>query len=423
MMFFACLLSWLISSSLQAGGDFELFAARPDAGPLLVFVRPEDSQDKPIKGGEADRHESVYVWNAGDPGPPQRVMRCNVPLPDFLHRISQQVVLIRYDDRLQLLDLKAGKMERLLKSDDESGLVRAEGNTVYFVQQTAPPKSHGYRLKSQDGKTVLDQWPRPKDRLCSYFAGDASLTVELAEPLIEGVLQHDAEGLWVVTAEAVPQLLHVSVQGVITDVLPWQADWAVGLARVSLSPDGRHLAFSILRTDQDFHGRRDLVVMSREKKAIIQTVRDIDLSTSVLASVAPSLDLNWLDRSTLRFGRSLFSRGQILNVETLAIGMSEPAPATGREESERRTVVGKFETTFGKAWFGKDSELAGSVLNAKGNWVSACLEFSSDGGWAALTSRGPDSVVVLDGEKRSRRRLIEGWCYDLRWLAAPGMKP
>ncbi|MCX6852685.1 MAG: hypothetical protein NTY98_27665 [Verrucomicrobia bacterium] len=422
-MIIACLLPWLAAADLQAGGRQELFASEAGEGPLLFFVRPENSHGKPLADDEGDRRESVYVWSAGDPGPPQRVMRCDVPLPNFLHRISQQGVLIRYHDRLQLLDLKAGKMERLLKTDDQSDLVRADGTTLYVLQQTVPRESSGYRLKTQDGKTVLDEWHRPKDRLCAYFAGDVPKTVELAEPLIEAVLQHDAEGFWVVTAETPPRLLHVSTQGVITDALPWQADWAVCEAKFSLSPDARHMALSILRTDQDFHERRDLVVMSREKKAILQTVRDIDLRNSLLSGSTPSLQLAWLDRSTLRFGSYFFSSWQVLNVETLAITKFDPTAVLQREPSDPRIVVGKFETTHGRVWFGKDTELAGSVLNAKGNWVSSCLEFSPDSAWAALASPELDSVVVLDGENRTRRKLIDGWCYDLRWLGAPGEKP
>jgi hypothetical protein len=419
----ACLLLWLASPHLQAGGRRDLFGCEPGAGPLLVFVRPENQHGKPSGGDQSDRLESVYVWSAGDPRPPQRVIRCNVPLPKFLHRISQHGVLIRYDDRLQLLDLKAGKMEQLLKADDQSDLVRADGSTLYVLQQTVPRESYGYRLKTKDGKTVLDQWHRPKDQLCAYFAGDAPKTVELLEPLIEAVLQHDAAGFWVVTAEKTPRLLHLSTQGAITDTLPWQADWAVCEAKFSLSPDARHIAFSILRTDQDFHGLRDLVVMSREKKAIIQTVRDIDLRNSFLSSSTPSLQLAWLDRSTLRFGSYFFSSWQVLNIETLAITKFDPASAPKQESSDHRNVVGKFETTHGKVWFGKDTDLAASVLDARGRWVSSCLEFSPDSAWAALASPVLDGVVVLDGEKKERRKLIEGWCYDLRWLGAANTVP
>lgn len=423
-MMLVCLVPWLALPDLQAGGRTELFACETGPGPLLCFVRPENRNGKPLAGDPDDRLESVYVWSAGDPRPPQRVMRCDVPLPDFLHRISQHVVLIRYDYRLQLLDLKAGKMERLLSSEDQSDLVRADGNRLYVLQQTVPPDSSGYRLKTKDGKTVLDEWHRPKDRLCAYLAGEARKTVELAEPLIEAVLHHDAEGFWVVTAETKPRLLHLTTQGAITDELSWQADWATCEAKFSLSPDARHIALSILRTDQDFHRFRDLVVMSREKKAIIQTVRDIDLRSSslILSSSTPSLPLDWLDRSHLSFLMGFNFKAQVLDIETQAITSSDLTPAVPQERDPRK-AIGKFETAHGRVWFGKDTELAGSVLDAKGRWVSSCLEFSTDSGWAALSSPDLDGVLVLEGEKKNRRKLIEGWCYDLHWLAASGEKP
>lgn len=424
-MMFACLLSWLSVFDLQAGGRTELFVSDPGNGPLLFFVRPESNDGKPSGGDSDERRESVYVWSAGDPGPPQRVMRCNVPQPDFLHRISRRVVLIRYDYKLQLFDLKAGKMERLLKSEDQGDFVRADGNTVYVLQHTVPRESYGYRLKTQDGKTVLDEWYRPRDRLCAFTAGDAQKIVELAGFLIEAILQHDAEGFWVVTAETQPRLLRLSPQGEITDELPWQVEWAACEAKFSLSPDARHIALSILRTDQDFHRSRDLVVMSREKKAIVKTVRDINLTTSslLLGSSTPSLQLEWLDRSTLRFILGFSFKGQVLNIETEAITELDQTPLQQRKSSDSREVVGKFETTHGKVWFGKDADLAASVLNAKGRWVSSCLEFSPDSAWAALASPVLDGVVVLDGEKKARRKLIEDWCYDLHWLAASGAKP
>ncbi|WP_221306286.1 hypothetical protein [Prosthecobacter vanneervenii] len=352
------------------------------------------------------------------------MMRCDAPPPRFLHRIKQHVVLIRYDDRLQLLDLKAGKMERLLKAEEPSDLVRTDGDTIYFLRQTVRCESYGYRLKTLDGKTVLDEWYRPRDRLCAYTAGDAPKTAELAEPFIEAVLQHDEEGFWVVTAETQPRLLHLTTHGRITDMLPWQADWAVCEAKFLLSPDARHIALSILRMDQDFHGCRDLVVMSREKKAILKTVRDVDLRNSILDSSTPSIRMEWLGRNTLQFGTNFSFNGQVLNVDTSAISESSASkPDLRQVTADQRVVAGKFETTFGQVWFGHDKELAGSVLNAKGDWVSACLEFSPDAQWAALTSSDLDCVVVLDGEKRSRRRLIDGWCSDLEWLGGWGVKP
>ena len=424
-MMLACLLPWLASPDLQAGGRTELFVSNPGNGPLLFFVRPENSNGKPSGGDQSERRESVYVWSASDPGPPQRVMRCNVPLPDFLHRISRQVVLIRYDYRLQLFDLKAGKMERLLKSEDQGDFVRADGNTVYVLQHTIPRESYGYRLKTMDGKTVLDEWYRARDRLCAFTAGDVPKILELAGFLIEAILQHDAEGFWVVTAETQPRLLHLSPQGEITDALPWQADWVACEAKFSLSPDARHMALSILRTDQDFHRSRDLVVMSREKKAIIKTVRDINLTNSsfTLSSSTPSLQLAWLDHNTLRFILGFSFKGQVLNIETQAITESDQTRLQQQKSPDPREVVGKFETTHGKVWFGKDADPAASVLDAKGRWVSSCLEFSPDSAWAALASPVLHGVVVLDGEKKTRRKLIEDWCYDLHWLAASGAKP
>ncbi len=415
-----CMLLGFTCSALHAGQGLKIFACEPGEGPMLVFVRPENSDGRPLVGSRDDRSENVYVWSAGDPEPPHRVIHCNVPLPHFLHRLSRHEVLIRYDYRLQLLDLKAGKMTQLLKTKDQSDLVRADGNTLFLLQHTVPQESYGYRLETRDGKTVLDGWHRPKDRLLAYFAGEVPKTVELAEPLIEAILHHDAAGFWVVTAETKPRLLHLSPQGKITDELPWHADWAVCEAKFLMSPDARHIAFSILRTDQDFHSCRDLVVMSREKKTIIKTVSDIDMRSSSLmfGSATQSLQLAWLDRSHLQFRLMLGFEGEVLDVETLAVTKSDLKALYPQEPRDKREVVGKFETTFGKVWFGKDTELAASVLDAKGDWVSSCLEFSPDSSWAALASPDLDCVVVLDGEKRSRRKLIDGWCYDLGWLDA-----
>lgn len=50
-------------------------------------------------------------------GPPRRVIRCDRP-PDYLHRVDQKVVLVRWDYRLQLFDLEEGKLERLWKGDE-----------------------------------------------------------------------------------------------------------------------------------------------------------------------------------------------------------------------------------------------------------------------------------------------------------------
>ncbi|WP_395753075.1 hypothetical protein [Prosthecobacter sp.] len=413
-----CLLFGFMCAPLQADQGLKIFACEPGEGPLLVFVRPENSDGRPLVGSRDDRSENVYLWSAGDSEPPKRVIHCNVPLPRFLHRISRHEVLIRYEDRLQLLDLKAGKMTPLLKTKDQSDLVRADGDTLYLLQHTVPRESYGYRLETRDGKTVLDEWYRPKDRLFAYFAGEVPKTAELAEPLIEAILQQDAAGFWVVTAETKPRLLHLSPQGKITEELPWQADWAVCEAKFLLSPDSRHIAFSILRTDQDFHSCRDLVVMSREKKTVIKTVSDIDLRSSslMLGSATPSLQLAWLDRSHLQFQLMLGFQGEVLDVETLAVAKSDLKALHPQEPRDKRQVVGKFETTFGRVWFGKDTELAASVLDAKGDWVSSCLEFSPDSSWAALASPDLDCVVVLDGEKRRQRRLIDGWCYDLGWL-------
>ena len=107
---------------------------------------------------------------------------------------------------------------------------------------------------------------------------------------------------------------------------------------------------------------------------------------------------------------------------TQAITESDQTP-TAPQERDPRKAAGSFETAHGRVWFGKDSALAGSVLDAEGRWVSSCLEFSPDSGWAALSSPDLDGVLVLDGAQRSKRQLIEGWCYDLQWLAAASRKP
>jgi hypothetical protein len=401
---------------VHAGGKVEIFASEPSGGPLLSFVRPENRHDKPVGGDQGDRHENVYLWSAGDAKPPQRLMRCDGPLPDFLHRISRQDVLIRYDDRLQILNLKVGKMQRLLKGEELSDLVRVDGDDIYLLKHSMSRKSFGYQLKTLNGKTVLDVWHRPKDRLCAFTAGEFPKIVEFAEPLIEAVLRHDEAGFWVVTSETQPRLLHLSKQGAITDTLPWQSDWAACEAKFSLSPDAKYIALSILRTDQDFHRSRDLVVMSCDKKAIIHTVRDFDVALPLHFSSTPSLQLVWADKRILRFGSDYKPKWQVLDVETLAVTKSDQTPAEPQQSPKLRTVVGRFETTHGKVWFGKDTAVAASVLDAKGHWVSSCLEFSPDSAWAALASPELDGVVVLDGENRSRRKLIEGWCYDLHWL-------
>jgi hypothetical protein len=424
---FAALLGSSSWASEAASSSIGFQPATPNDGPLMTFVRPEDQNGNPHQGN--GRFEAVYWWSPGLEGPAKLLYKCRSArnLPKFLHRVDSDRVLISILDRCQVLNMPTAILEPLWPGDDQTKFIKGEGDSTFFLYRSVPDPKKGIKIeKNNTGVAVATDWYRPRDFLYVAKIGHTTSREVLYEQALETICLIDDSGFWAITADEPRELIRLTNGGEVASAIRIESNWIAEWIEIVPSPDGKFLALSVLRNDQSFNDRRDLVLARVSDGKLLNRVNDV-VTNIWLSSITQPINMNWLDSNRLFFKNLNLETpklgSMVLDANQLAVRKPTPAEqlAANPAESDQRERVGHFETEFGKVWFAGDTEPAGNVLNKKGIHESAELKLSDDGRWAAFSAPFTKGVFVLDGEKRSKHKVLEGWIYGLWWL--PALKP
>lgn len=417
-------MAWASEPSASSLG---FLPATPCDGPLLTFVRPEDPNGNPGHGN--DRLEAVYWWSPGLKGQAKLLYKCRSArnLPTFLHRADVDRVLISISDRCQVLNLPTATLEPLWPGDDQTKFLKADGDKTFFLHRTVPDPHKGVEIEMNNaGVAVATDWYRPRDILCVGKLGHTTSREVLHEQALERVFLLDDRGFWAISADEPRHLIRLTNQGEVSSAIRIESNWIAEWIDIAPSPDGKFLALSVLRSDQAFQSRRDLVLLGVSDGTLLHRVNDVVTAKPYWSSAA-SIAMKWLDSTRVFFGSPVLEEEgggcRVLDVTQLAVRKptSEERLAASPATRTERILVGSFETEHGKVWFAGDKDPAGNVLNSKGIHESAELELSDDGLWAAFSSPSTKGVFVLDGTRKTKRKVMDEWIYRLNWL--PKLRP
>ncbi len=353
---------------------------------------------------------------AGDKAVP--VWRGNVPLVVPLHRLTRDLTVIKSASDCYLWDMAKGLATPLWSGEDQTSLLKVEGGKIFFLRRLRPDPISGMKLKSgKNGKTVAEDWFRPRDKVCTLTPGDKAGAVELAVPALEHFVETGPAGIWAVTADEPRKLCFIANDGTVTEIIPFDRHWVASETHPVFSPARDYLALSVLHDEQDFHSERELIVVDVKRKVVTHVSHDVSIDN--WGAYPSPIKMTWLDATHLLFGDG--KNGQVLDAPSAVLSapteVQRKAVAPSQVPAPARERKGLFDSAFGKIWFAGDKELAGSVLDKDGVGVRD-MEISKDGKWAAFCDPDSDEVFLLDGANRRKQRLVSGWAYGIKWLPA-----
>ena len=415
-LLFVCLLTPAVVWSGELPGRFS--PAPVSAGPLVFFVHPEENTDASQKAGSR-RTEVLHVC---DPlvGPTATPVWRDVSAPlKPLARVTQSFAVVQQLDTTHLGDIAKGSSAPLWPGEDRTTFLKAAEGKVYYLRHLRPEPSYGMRLDRKDGKIIVSDWYRARDPLCVLDAGNNKAAAELDVPKLGYILESSPEGIWAVTADEPRRLCLVSQDGTVANVIPFGKDWIAEEISAAFSPGRAYLALSILREGQDFHGLRELVVVDIKRRAVCHVSHDVP-TNPLVGSATPSIPMAWMSETHLVYGP--WTQEQVLDAPSgklSPITVAQRGILTAFPPPTQRQ--GLFDVEFGKLSFAGDTTVVANVLDDRGIAVVG-MELSPDARWAAFCDEQSRDTFLLDGGTRMKVKLLPGWSYDFKWLAAAGAK-
>jgi hypothetical protein len=428
--YFRCMLAPVLRSvsallctlaSVYAGTALEGFSpVKVGEGPLVYFVHPEDGAGGSENGA---RTEVLYLCEPAAGAKAVPVWRGKVPLAVPLQRLTENLTVLERNSECYLWDLAKGGATPLWPGENQTSFLKAEGGKVFFLRRLQPETLSDFGMKLGTGKTgkiVAEGWFRPRDKVCTFTPGDPAGAVELTAPALEHIVEIGPAGIWAVTADEPRKLCFIFNDGTTTEIAPFDQHWVARETHAVFSPARDYLALSVLHDEQDFHSERELVVVDVKRKAVSHVSHNVSIDN--WGAYPAPVRMNWVDGTHLLFGHLALGEGKNEQVLEASSGnLSAPTEVQCQtaipSEKPARERRGLFDSEFGKIWFAGDKEPAGSILDHRGIGVRD-LEISKDGKWAAYCDPDSNEVFLLDGANRRKPRLMDGWAYGIKWLAA-----
>ncbi len=393
---------------------------------LLFFVRPEDGKGASASGSDAERIEVLYAYDATLHAQPQRIWSGGNPRPRPIARLSRDVVLIERLSQHHFLNLRTGETTPLVGPGAETEfLANGPGGMFFLKQSVGGGSSSGSmrlgRSETDPNITVVKDYDRPKHLLYRY---DVNATIEektrlLSTVGIERVLHHEGGNSWVISSgdeeHKGRKLCKLGRDGSLNELIGIDDHWVASMVGFHLSPSGNYLALTALHDQHDFHGERELTIVDLGKKRVAYSRERI---TDLFGGFGngPSLFVRWHGISLLSVGWSelVDLSGPEVTVKPFPDDPSELlGPVLSRE------TTGFFDHEHGLLFFHGDEEPVANVLSSP-QAKSSDLELDERGEWAAFVPIHERGIYLVDGRKKQKSLLLEGWCYGLRWL--PAMK-
>lgn len=410
-----------------AGGDLSVFPVRGvSEGPLLLVTQPDESSGK--------RREALLVVDPSGARPPERALVTNGN-HTVRGRVGRGVLLVAVHGptRIHRLDLEKGEAHPFL-GDTTTELVSLDVRRAFLTEALRRPEI-GYRLKeSADGAVAVESAPRPAERL--LVVDDCGAAGAVARPIAGGspfvaILAETRDRFFVVRDEP-HALVAIAKDGSgerVVAELP--SDLVPTLMTAEPSPSGRLVAIGAADRG-DFFDHRHLFVADAEKGGIVYEKRGVFVRVSMLSSQSPSLAFTWLAEDRLRYSESRpgplepeaawvdirVPSGEVLATTPRGpVGLRHPKPLRDDEPEEpapgARTTRGLFDLEPGRLFFRGEREPILDTVDVRGQVTWAEIAISSDGRFAAF--RGKDGAMIADGESKSTRLAVPGWCYALQW--------
>lgn len=410
----------------QTPERLEFNPAKPGPGPILFFFRPEDAHGTPSQRARP-RMETLYMVDPAGFKQPQMLWRGDIPRPLIGERVTKDQLLIDYKDGMHLVDLSTGAVTPLLAGKDGTRFIEAEGGTIYFTRNTVPDPLRGYDLETgENGKTVVKNYSRDRNLIYRYELGEAAEAQQVSSIYVEKLLAVDKDGFWVITADEPQQILRISRRGAATAIGDFDSQWVACATTHEFSPDRRYLALGVLHRQQDFHEERTLVICDLKDNRAVFTDADIPLGPNLFSGRSMFLDLSWRSPIILACGGP-FASLEIEGGETRFVDASRRArldeaasnfPPPVSEEPPARTRTGLLEVAHGEIYFPGTSKPIASALDERNTQVTD-MDTSADGHWGAYCDPTTDAVYLIDGAKREKIKLLNGWSYGVVWRSVP----
>jgi len=336
--------------------------------------------------------------------------------------LSESIIVFEEGGNGGLLDLSTGKETLLKNSSKEIEVISVEHGKVYFLEMQKPQGSSGYKLKKGDNdSTVIEDYFRPDNILRVLDPKNSPESAKLAELQIEQVLFEDDDRFIVVSAGQDGRnrnLCSVKKSGGAETICPFPDFWVASLTRIEFSPNRKRVAVTAAHEKNDFHESRELMVVDLHKKKVVSKASKLKPLPMIFCSVPPSLFLNWADNDLL----------YAMSADEFAIDLNTGKPPTKEREREvvaavkneehqsegARESIGFFEVVHGQAFYKGDKKPVADVLDASGAKVRD-LAVDCNGKWLAFAS-SDSALCLVDGEKKKKRTLMQGWTYDIQWL-------
>lgn len=342
------------------------------AGPLLFFVKPDESSDEQL--------QLLYVIDPETSRKPRPVFATpgNVHVR---HRIGQQRIVLYIGASMResptgyfLFDLEKGSTTRL---SPESGrgvtLLEINGATLYFLERQQDRPSQNALTGREEDDPLLGA---PLSRLFAVNVdGDMKLTWMLDKDIMEifpGDEQHfwivtgaDTSQLWllakdgsakkrimdrvvrvvaiekeyflVVANATAPELWRVSMDGrTKKKLLEMDADCDRPITNCSLSPTGKYAALGAVGSQRDL-GLRNLVVYDLRMQEQVYELKNIRVGSTRWTEPREAFYFIWLDDERIRFSESVVTTATLLKAARRKKDGVERSVAEGVE------VEGKYK--------------------------------------------------------------------------------
>lgn len=379
-------------------------------GPLLSFVHPEDENGKSQPGG-GERLEVFYLFDPVVHKKPQAIMREDIHSPRLVGRVSKNIVVWDYKSQLFTANLAKGTISPLLQEKGDNVLVAIESDRIYFLKRLVSDSMHGVELNHrEDGKSVPRSWFRARDVLYEYKI-DRSTPARPVSPLVfEHFFEAAPDGFWGITSESPHKVVRIDRKGTVHEEFDLGADWVLWRTVHQFSPTRRYLALSFNHREQDFPSNRTLLICDLQEKRIAYQDRKVSVPQGL--SMSPSLSLNWLNDSLLRYD-VWFSGGVVDAQKSEKLDQAAAAKFLHRLPNEPADKFFRWEKG-GLLYFAGGDEPVANVLD--GDVIVGEITISPDEKWAASDGTNGAGVTFIDGVKKKKRVIIDGWGYQLHWL-------
>ncbi len=427
---------------------WQVTAAPPEPGPLLFFISPEGSLPR--------REEVHYVIAPASAGRPREFLRCDGNVR-ILRRIDRNTILVmshQDDYGLFLIDLKAGTSKAIIPGNHSYFLFHQDGK-LFFTERAIRAAGHSHHIGVCDELLTEDPDWLFKPAVEYQWVMDGKTKKQLL------VLTANTRELW---------LLDLSGKGKHQKIITTDNRWHPSLTTAELSPNGKLLAFGILRSraepdknhiagaglSKGLGAGHHLRVLDVATSKVKLEIRDIPVEISPFSSSIAKLEVTWLDDRQIRYSESgwpkpaaqtdskptlhrftsMFFRFVDVDIETgrktvypkyAQGGLDHTKPPRGEKPVVPDLTVryrdGLFDRHDGQIFWQNGKEAVIDRRDEKGRaWgfvqTSADGRFCLVSRWGGVMSK--NKPVLLDGRTKGKLPLLDSWCYEFKWLPAAG---